>query len=144
MLRKITIIIFTIALAVIFAGTALADTSSTVKEKPPEGSGAKYTYISSTATNLNINSIGKAYCDAQIHCYSGVDSVRISGYLERYSNGSWTTLKQWTDNTSGNYGQMNKEWYVARGYQYRWRVYYYAYEGSDSESTSKIVYENFY
>ncbi|MEX1377675.1 MAG: hypothetical protein AB1Z23_09445 [Eubacteriales bacterium] len=138
MYKKI-IFLFVIAIVITsFSSMSFAD--NTINEDLLSIDGLEYTYISTTVTNLEITAGGLAECYASISCYSGTDSVRISAYLERYSGGTWTTLQHWSENTTGNYGYMYKEYYVTSGYQYRWRVYYYAYEGDDSESTSAIDY----
>lgn len=104
--------------------------------------GLKYTLISYTNTILNNNSNGQAECLATIKAYRGSDRVKISGYLQYYDNG-WTTLKHWTNESSGDYCSMTKNWYVPKGRQYRFKVYYYVYKGNQSERTSKAAYKDF-
>lgn len=138
MLKKIIYLIVMTLFITSFSSFTFADAND--NEETLSIDGINFTYISSTVTDLSITVVGKACCYAEINCYPGTDSVRISAYLERYSGGTWTTLQHWAENTTGNYGYMYKEYYVTSGYQYRWRVYYYAYEGDDSESTSAIDY----
>lgn len=143
MIRKLLLMVTSILLVFSVCGTAMAG------ELPLEASDSGgdysicYTYISYTSCNFAIASDGKASMSASISGYSNVDSVRISGYLQRY-NGGWQTVKSWNELTSGSYGVMTKTWYVSQGYQYRWLVYYYAYSGSNTESTSDSLYRNFY
>ena len=56
----------------------------------------RYTYISYTTTSINISN-GLATVSNSISCNSDVDKVTVSSYLQKYSNGTWTTLKHWTD-----------------------------------------------
>jgi len=134
MFRKTVILIVAVVMLLSFSNIALATTNE------DDGGANDYTYISSTITNLEITSVGKACCAATITCYSGTDSNRISAYLQRYVSGSWTTVQHWAQTTTGSRGVLYKEYYVTSGYQYRLRVYYYAYEGSNTESTTGTDY----
>lgn len=137
MLKKSMVIILVLVLS--FSSITFAETGIEIEELSSDVPGIRYTYISHTSAVFAINSIGLASCSASIQAYSSVDSVRISAYLEKYANG-WITVKYWSENYTGTYGAMAKSWYVSEGYQYRWRVYYYAYSGNNTESTSRIVY----
>lgn len=132
MLRKtlILIAVFAIITSTLFAAFAGAADIDSID----------FTYIISTSTSLDITASGKACCSASISCYPGTDSNRISAYLQRNENGNWVTVQNWAKDTSGNYGSLYKEYYVASGYQYRLKVYYYAYEGTDSESATGTSY----
>ena len=134
MFRKTLGLIVAIVMMLSFSSIAFATTNE------DDGGATDYTYISSTVTNLEITGVGKACCSAVINCYSGTDSNRISAYLQRNVNGTWTTVQYWAQNTTGSRGVLYKEYYVTSGYQYRLRVYYYAYEGNDSESTTGTDY----
>jgi hypothetical protein len=134
MSKKITVLLMSIILALSFAGNALA-----AKSEPELNAsydvGLRFTYISYTNTSISINSSGKASCTAKISASSNVDRVYISGYLQRYDNG-WTTVKHWTKTSYSSSCNLLSSHYVTSGYQYRYIVYYYAYDGSNSESTS--------
>ena len=95
----------------------------------------RMTYISTTYCSLSISGSGLATSTAYMYAYPGTDKVKISMYLQRYNNG-WSTLKHWTAEANGTYVSMGRNQYVASGYTYRVLVYFYAYEGSQSESTS--------
>ncbi len=143
MIRKL--LLMTVAIMLVFSvgGTALAEGRTPEASESGGDYSICYTYISYTSCNFSIAADGKATMTATINGYSNVDSVKISGYLQRYNNG-WQTVKSWSETTSGRYGIMSKTWYVSQGYQYRWLVYYYAYSGSNVESTSDAIYRNFY
>lgn len=134
MLKKTISLMVVIAMMLSVFNIAFATTSE------DDGGATDYTYISSTLTNLEITSAGKACCAATITCYSGTDSNRISAYLQRNVSGSWITVQNWSKTTTGSRGSLYKEYYVTSGYQYRLRVYYYAYEGSNTESTTGTDY----
>lgn len=135
MLRKTLILIA--VLAIITSGLAAVFATA------DDGNSIDFMYIMSTSTELDITSSGKACCTARISCYPGTDSNRISAYLQRYENGTWTTVQSWVKNTTGSEGYMYNEKYISSGYQYRLKVYFYAYEGTDSESAVKISYDTY-
>lgn len=105
-------------------------------------SDSKYTYITSVHTALSINSNGRAETFSAIDGYSNVDKVVISSYLQKYDSG-WTTVKHWRETTYSDYGSMENAWYVPQGYSYRVLTYFYAYDGTEVESTSLIAYDSY-
>jgi len=135
MLKKVLTIALFIALLFSMCITGYASDFSELKE-PPE-IGVKMTYINSAYTSLSISSSGQSNSYAMMIAYSSVDSVRISMYLQRYDNG-WKTVKHWAQNFTGTTGSLSKAWYVTHGYEYRVLTYYYAYDGSSSESLKKV------
>jgi len=103
--------------------------------KPSEFS-TRMTYIGNVYTSLSISSKGKSNSYASMNAYSEVDKVRISMYLQQYDSG-WKTVKNWAQDFTGTYGSLSKDWYVKRGHDYRVLTYFYAYDGSKSESYSR-------
>lgn len=95
--------------------------------------GIMLTYISAYGYDLNINSSGLASCSANMTAYPGTDSVSISMYLQKY-DGGWSTVKHWSKSAETNYAFLSGSYYVMSGYTYRVLVYFYAYEGSATES----------
>lgn len=92
-------------------------------------------YISRTTTTLSISSSGQATVVGSITGYSGItDKVYIFLYLEKYTNGSWTTETSWFQSFNSYHGTLQGTTYVAAGYLYRVRASYYAYSGSNSEN----------
>ena len=139
MLKKTVVMILSLVLILTFSGTAFAADPSEAQTEPSGEMGIMLTYISSTLTNLNIDTSGTADCVARIDAYDGVDKVTVSAYLEKYDNG-WSTLKHWSESYDGTYYAMIKSRYVEEGYLYRIRAYFYAYDGNNSESVSDTVY----
>lgn len=72
-----------------------------------------YVGTSGIGCSLSISS-GKATCKGYVYLYSGYTSS-LTLNLQKYSDGSWKTLKTWTG--SGN--SIEKPYYVSSGYQYR-------------------------
>lgn len=101
-----------------------------------------YTYIANASCALSINGSGLASCTASITGQAGVDSVRIIGYLQK-DTGSWTTVKSWSQTWAGRYGNMGKTYYVPSGYDYRWKVYFTAYDGGNSETITLYTYDSY-
>ena len=97
-----------------------------------------WTYIHFVINGLEISSSGLASMVSEIDCYDGaVNKVVMNNYLQRYVNGSWTTLHSWSQTTPDNNDLWMEDYYVYKGYNYRMRTYFYAYQGSTLvESTS--------
>jgi hypothetical protein len=95
-----------------------------------------WTYINLVSNWMDISSSGQASMTSVIYAYSGVDKVVMNNYLQRLVNGSWTTVKNWSNTYYDDFGSWSQTWYVTSGYNYRLRTYFYAYDGSSSESTS--------
>ena len=104
----------------------------------------RWTMIVNVSNDLDINSGGNALMMSQITAYSGVDSIRISAYLERYQNGAWVTVKNWTQDYQGSSALWSKSWYVNKGYYYRLTTYFYVYGGGSHESTILISGVEYY
>jgi hypothetical protein len=136
MLRKLAVFILSVVLVFSISLTAYAANS---ENEPASANGdisIMMTYISSTYCNLDISSSGLAECSASVNAYSGTDSVSISMYLQKYNSG-WSTVRHWTTSANGTYVSILRNYYVMSGYTYRVLVYYYAYEGSQTESLSR-------
>jgi len=104
----------------------------------------RWTMIVNVSNDLDISSNGNALMMSQITAYSGVDSIRISAYLERYQNGAWVTVKNWTQDYQGSSALWSKSWYVNKGYYYRLTTYFYVYGGGSHESTILISGVEYY
>jgi hypothetical protein len=103
-----------------------------------------FTHINIATCGMDINSSGKASMSSTMIAYSSVDKVRLKNYLQRYDNGSWTTIKSWSQTTEGTRAFWSKTYYVNSGYYYRLKTYFYTYNGStiieSTSATSSNVY----
>jgi hypothetical protein len=104
-----------------------------------------FTYISSVKNAFDISSSGNASMSSSIVTYNGtVDQVRMNNYLQRYNNGLWTTVNNWSQTTQGTSAAWSQSYYVSSGYSYRLRTYFYAYDGStiieSTSATSSSIY----
>lgn len=77
-----------------------------------------FTYISLFQNAMDISSDGKASISVYLTAQN-VDSVRVDANLQQFKNGSWTTIKNWTNTSIGTNSGLNGTYYVAKGYQYR-------------------------
>lgn len=95
----------------------------------------KFTNITVFYNDFYITDQGKAVLTSSIDARN-VDECKISMYLQKYQNGSWTTVKHWSATESGTFCGLGKTWYVVGGYQYRMVTYAYTYlQGTMVEST---------
>jgi len=87
----------------------------------------RFTNISVFYNYFYITDQGKAVLTAYIDARN-VDECTISMYLQRYQNGSWVTVKDWSATESGTFCGIGETWYVMSGYQYRMVSYGYVYQ----------------
>ncbi|MDD4753080.1 MAG: hypothetical protein PHT78_07505 [Desulfitobacteriaceae bacterium] len=103
-----------------------------------------FTNINVFYNDFQITDRGKALLTSSVDARN-VDKITISTYLQKYQNGSWTTVKHWTTTQSGSLAVLGESWYVASGYQYRMVSYGYVYnDGQLLESATYISDTEFY
>ena len=136
MFKKFTVFLLVVfvAFSLFLPTVALAESS----DKVDPGAQIRWTYIHTVYNWMGINDSGKATMVSDMDTYSGsVTQVRMTNYLQRYQNGSWTTVNSWSQTTPGTYAYWSNTYYVYQGYNYRLLTYFYAYNGSTLlESTS--------
>ena len=99
-----------------------------------------WTMIANVSNGLEINASGNAIMVSQITGYSGqVDSIRISSYLQRYQNGSWVAVKNWSQDYQGSSALWSKSWYVNKGYNYRLTTFFYVYGKNGSQESIVLI-----
>ena len=81
-------------------------------------------YITTATSSFEISG-GVAYMSTLMTA-SGVDELRLTSYLQKYVNGSWSTVTSWSKTVSGNSGSLSSSYSVTSG-TYRVRSYFYAY-----------------
>lgn len=104
----------------------------------------EYVHLKNILIGLSISSNGLASLSSHANVSSGSsDTVYITMKLQRYSNGSWTTVKTWSGSGTRACDVMG-DWYVYHGYSYRnyTTVTVYTSSGSfvESVSVSKTQY----
>jgi len=131
--------VFLLFLSVMFIFTILPINASTDIETTEDETviiQPKFTNITVFYNDFYITDQGKAVLTSSIDARN-VDECKISMYLQRYQNGSWTTVKNWSATESGTFCGLGETWYVMSGYQYRMRSFGYVYlNGKMIESTN--------
>lgn len=95
-----------------------------------------FTYISVFETCLVITPGGRADVDVFVYA-PPAEETGVSAYLQQYKNGSWQTIKSWSNREEGDCCGMGNSWYVNKGYSYRVVSYGHVYiNGVIVESTS--------
>ena len=121
-----------------FAGAAV---ESELAFEP--GISPQWTLINRVSNTLSIDSNGLASMTSFISAYDGVESVRISAFLQRNEGNSWSTVNSWTENYDGTLGYWSGNWYVTKG-NYRLVTFFWAYAGYDQDSAVLTKYAQYY
>lgn len=96
----------------------------------------RFAYIDMFKNSFDIAESGKSSFSTVLWSRN-VDEVHLTCYLQQYNNGTWDTIKSYSNETNGTEGILSSSWYVVSGYSYRYKSYAYLYkDGSFVESTS--------
>ena len=77
-------------------------------------------YTARVATNLIIDSKGKATITASVDGYNNIPSkVSISAELQRYKNGKWSKVTTFSDSDNSHRIRLYETYRVSKGYKYR-------------------------
>lgn len=142
MRKKLILLTCILILSISFSSLAYADTYNSnevgdLSSKEDLIIAPLWTYILDVWQTFDISSSGKAEIVATMDAKNTKsDSLKIVANLQQFKNGSWTTIKSWTSTTESTSLIFQKSWYVPKGYSYRVLTNYYAYSGTDIESTS--------
>lgn len=91
----------------------LSDTCQTLALDP------RFSYLTRISSSLSINTLGRANCTGAFTTYDEYDST-ITIVLQQERNGSWTDIKEWSEDYAGSGIKMlEKGYYVSSGYRYR-------------------------
>ena len=125
--------VFLLFLSVMFIFTILPINASTDIETTENETviiQPKFTNITVFYNDFYITDQGKAVLTSSIDARN-VDECKISMYLQKYQNGSWTNVKHWSTIESGTFCGLGETWYVMSGYQYRMVSYGFVYSGGN-------------
>ena len=86
-----------------------------------------FTNISIFQTGFDILSTGKASVNVYLIAQN-VDSVMVGANLQQYKNGSWTTIKNWSNTEAGTNAGLGGTYYVPKGFSYRVISHGYVYQ----------------
>lgn len=102
-----------------------------------------YSNVNSFINNFEIDSQGKSSVYSNLSVRDA-DQARVDVYLERYTNGSWSTIKTWTTTENSTIAYIMKDWYVAKGYFYRMRSTGYAIKNGVVQETIYYISTSIY
>lgn len=136
-IKKTTICFLLVAILIVSAPLfVFADTGTESDKSEPNM--IDFTYISMFVNSFTISQYGYCAIGSYLDAY-GVDQVRITAYLQRYKDGYWQTLKNWTSLRDGTWHTLSVGWYVVSGYLFRCVTYGHVYINGDIvEYTSHI------
>ncbi len=102
----------------------------------------RFAYINVFQSNFDISSSGRAEAEVFLLAY-GVDQVKVEANIQQYRNGSWQTIKNWSNTENGTSSSLRKYLYLTSGYSYRLIAKGYVYVNSitveDDEIISQII-----
>ena len=78
----------------------------------------RYVNIMAFSASIGVNSSGKASCYSFVETANTSYNINLSVSLQRYINGGWSTVKNWSTSGTGE-TSLYKSWYVTSGYYYR-------------------------
>lgn len=93
--------------------------------------------ISTTVSFYVDEGTGIAHCYASCIAESDV-TIKITGTLQQYTNGSWVYVTSWTTTDVG-VAVLDKQYKVASGYKYRFIARFYIYDANGSFIESDMI-----
>lgn len=137
MLKKSLVILLTLLITLSFCSVAHAAQNTAINNDEKGEDQVLWTYIWVVTNWMDINAYGQASMASTIRAYDGVERVMMNNSLQKLAeDGTWTTVKRWSNTYYDNEGSWMQTWYVMSGYNYRLRTYFYAFDGLESESTT--------
>lgn len=133
--------VFSIATSLIFISTFFSVPVEAVEVealKEYEITQSRFNYIDVYTNKFEISENGKASFSTTLWARN-IDKVRLTGYLQQYSNGKWITIKSWSNTTNGTEAILAKSWFVSSGYLYRYKSYAYLYNNGEFVETTNYI-----
>lgn len=123
-------------------GSLLTSEESAFDEKPllpenpfEEGIMPYGTYLSNGISGITDQGGGVVYVSGHTNCYQTSDKVQVYLYLEKLSNGGWSTIRTHSNAASNTYQvSAGINYLVQKGYYYRVKGTHLAKKGSKVES----------
>lgn len=98
----------------------------------------KYQQINTFAKSFDMQAGGKTAYYAYLSS-SVTNDVRLYGFIQQYKNGNWTRVHSISNLSSSGYAILSGSYNVPKGYDYRFKIYGYAYvDGIMAESVTWI------
>ncbi len=86
-------------------------------------------YYTDAYTELSISSKGVAKITSSMIGNDDTTKVKVTLFLQKYSGGKWTTVKEWDDSKSSQNLTTVKSTDVSKGYEYRTQATFTVYSG---------------
>lgn len=103
----------------------------------PEASPMASNYNTASAS-LSISDSGTASVSGNVSGKAGrTTKISIHLYLQKYSNGKWTSVADWFGSKEATSYLLKKTKSVSKGYKYRTKAVCRAYAGSNSEKVTR-------
>ena len=126
-----------VSTAMLCSVPALAAPQTSITLEPGEEYSARLTSIIKASCGLSANG-SRLTCLATTDVRSGYgSSVYIE--LQKYSGGSWSTIKDWYNSSSGTNAYLNESYYVTSG-TYRIKTSHYSLDGYGNALEEVIKY----
>lgn len=120
-------------LGTVVDGSLLTDDTEVNYSVVPKARGV---YLASGSGSLKLSAYRTLYMAGDTSCYQSVDKVKVTLYLQRLVNGTWTTVATLGPKTAYNtyYVSNSNTYSVAGGYYYRVYGGHGIVEGSTTEA----------
>lgn len=134
-IKELLVVLLTISLLVI-SNTIFASNEYLLEESNQIQ--PRFTAMIKCWNSLVLGDLGKMQCYGKTEVRNGyIAGVVIE--LQRDDGKDWTTIKTWSG-TDEDYINLEKEWYVTSGYDYRLQVTHSAYDLAGSFVESSVSY----
>lgn len=110
--------------------------------RPDTGISPQWSDVSTIVSDMKVDSWGIATVSAtgQAKASSSADSVEVILDLQKYENGSWNTIKTWTDKKDVKFATVVERYAIAKGYSYQLNITVNAYKGNTIIETASDIY----
>ena len=109
-LSKLLAVILCLSMAVLPAAAAHESEAAELEPSP------RYTGLSTAYVDLTISSSGRSTSTGEVNTRSGY-TADVTMELQQKDGSRWEEVRTWTDVGADVY--LEKDWYVASGYEYR-------------------------
>lgn len=90
-----------------------------------------WSYLIAMSGNMSVSGSGVATIEAECRADAlTVDKVKVTCELQRL-DGSWETIKTWTETSDGNVIWYTKNYAIYKNYSYRLKITSYAYSNNE-------------
>jgi len=102
-----------------------------------------WSHVNQFNNSFSITPAGMADIESTLYAFE-VDVIEIKVDLQQFKNGSWVTIKSWTETTDYVVCKLVGKWYVVKGYGYRMvatgRVYIGGQMVEEVSFSSRVIY----